>query len=285
MPVLTHASPGPSGIPNPRLSLFAPLRLLHAQSHLIGQLTRREVAGRYRGSHIGMLWSVLNPLLLLGVYTFVFSTVFRMKWGPHPDDTAAFATMVFAGLIVHGFFADCANRAPGLVVAHANYVKKVVFPLEVLPWVSVLAALFHTLINLGVLAAFVGLTGRSIPPTAMLVPLVLLPLLLFTVGATWFLAAIGVYLRDIGQTIGLVTTLLLFMSPVFYPVDAVPARFKPLIEWNFLTPVIEDLRAVAIVGASPDWPRWGLLMLASAAVAAAGLYWFQRSRRGFADVL
>ncbi|MEP7206508.1 MAG: ABC transporter permease [Casimicrobiaceae bacterium] len=276
------AAVGPAA---PRLSLLAPFRLLVTQWHLIAQLTRREIASRYRGSRFGMLWSILNPLLLLGVYTFVFSTVFRMRWGPQGDGTAAFAMMVFAGLVVHGLFAECANRAPGLVVAHANYVKKVVFPLEVLPWVTVLAALFHTGISLLVLVIFIVVSGRAVPITVLTVPLIFLPLVLFTVGATWFLSAVGVYLRDIGQTIGLVTTLLLFMSPVFYPLEAVPPQYRSIIQWNFLTPIISDLRAAALAGNMPDWPRWLGMMLAGALVAAAGLYWFRRSRRGFSDVL
>jgi lipopolysaccharide transport system permease protein len=252
---------------------------------LISQLTRREIAGRYRGSAIGVLWAVLNPLLLLALYTFVFSAIFKMKWGAQIDSQSQFAIVVFAGLIVHGVFADCVNRAPGLVIANANYVKKVVFPLEVLPWVTVLAALFHAGINLIVLLAFILVEIRQIASSVVLVPLILLPLVLFTVGTSWFLASLGVFLRDIGQTIGFVTTLLLFLSPVFYPLSAVPSEYRSIVEWNFLTPMIEQLRAVAVFGRPPDWPQWALLLVTGYAVASGGLYWFQRSRPGFADVV
>ena len=252
---------------------------------LISQLAKREIVGRYRGSMLGILWSLFNPLFLLAVYTFVFGTVFRMKWGAAAENTAQFAIVVFAGMIVHGFFAECAGRAPGLILENANYVKRVVFPLEVLPYVTVLAALFHTGVSVLVLLAFILIETESLHWTVLLLPVVLLPLAILTVGLCWFLASIGVYLRDVGQTIGLVTTLLLFLAPVFYPIQAVPAEYRNLIYLNFLTFIIEQVREVAIYGHVPDW--WGLLLYSMLAVVVAqlGLAWFQRSRQGFADVL
>ena len=264
---------------------YAPVTLLWQHRRLIFQLAKRDVIGRYRGSRMGLLWSVLQPLLLLALYTFVFGTIFNMRWGGPIETSGGFATVLFAGLIIHGFFAECVTRAPGLVLANTNYVKRVVFPLEVLPWVALLGTLFHTAVNCVVLVVFVASATHGVPWTLMLAPLVLLPLVLFTVGATWFLAALGVYLRDVGQTIGLLVTLLLFLSPVFYPLSAVPARYRAVVEWNFLTPAIEQFRAVTIFGGTPEWTQWLLMVVAGWIVAAAGLYWFQRSRRGFADVL
>lgn len=263
----------------------APLKALWRNRRLIEQLAKRDVVGRYRGSMLGILWSLFNPLFLLAVYTFVFSTVFKMKWGQGVENTSQFAIVVFAGLIVHGFFAECAGRAPGLVIGNANYVKRVVFPLEVLPCVTVVAALFHTGVSLLVLFAFILLETGSLPWTVLLTPVVLLPLAILTLGVCWFLAAIGVYLRDVGQTIGLVVTLLLFLSPVFYPVQAVPAEYRDLIYLNFLTFIIEQLREVVIFGRGPDWSGLLLYTVFSFVVAWLGLVWFQRSRRGFADVL
>jgi lipopolysaccharide transport system permease protein len=263
---------------------WAPVAVVYNHWHLATELAKREVAARYRGSVMGLAWSLLQPLLLLGLYTFVFGTIFNMK-AAAGHDQGQFAIIVFAGLIVHGLFAECVTRAPGLVLANANYVKKVVFPLEVLPLAALLAALFHTHVSLLVLALFVVVESHALPVTVLLAPLVLLPLALLTLGLSWFLASVGVYLRDVGQTIGLVTTALLFLSPVFYPASAVPAHLRPLLEWNFLTPVIEAMRAVMILGRAPDWWRWSMLLVVGLLCSIAGLYWFQRSRRGFADVI
>jgi lipopolysaccharide transport system permease protein len=267
------------------MKLRWPVAVLFSDWPLIAQLAKREIAVRYRGSIGGTLWALVNPLLLLALYAFVFSTIFKMKWGAQSESKLQFAIAVFAGLIVHGLFAECVARAPGIVLANANFVKKVVFPLEVLPWVTVLAALFQAGVNLLVLTAFVAFDAHGLGGAVVFLPLVMLPLVLFTVGTCWFLAALGVFLRDIGQTVGFATTLLLFLSPVFYPLGAVPPDFRLLVEWNFLTPIIESLRAVMILGRAPDWGLWLALAVLSYLVAGAGLYWFQRSRPGFADVV
>jgi len=259
--------------------------MLARERRLISQLARREIASRYRGSMLGIAWALLNPLFLLGVYTLVFSAVFKMRWSASVDSTADFAVIIFAGMIIHGFFAECASRAPGLVLANPNYVKKVVFPLETLVWPTVLAALFQLGVSFLVLLAFLAFRTHAIPLTALLAPVVVVPLVLVTLGVCWFVAAIGVYLRDIGQTIGLIVTLLLFLSPVFYPLSAVPADFRPLVQANFLTFIIDQFRAVTIEGAWPDWVGLGLYTAAALVVAWAGLYWFARSRKGFADVM
>ena len=277
----THATP----VVAIRFEPLAPLTALVRHRRLVVELTKRDVVARYRGSRIGLVWTLLQPLLLLGLYTFVFGTIFRMKWGTEAATHADFATLVFAGLIVHGLAAECIGRAPALVLAHANYVKRVVFPLEVLPWVAVLAALFQTLVNLVVLVVFVAFATGALSWTALLAPLVLLPLILLCAGATWFLASLGVFLRDVGQIVGFVATLLLFLSPIFYPITAVPVEFRPIVEWNPLTPTIEQLRAVTVFGTQPDWTRLAALLVAGMVFAALGHYGFQRWRHAFADVL
>lgn len=268
-----------------RTPIHEPLALAWRHRRVIGHLTRRDIAVRYRGSLLGTLWAVLNPLLLLVAYTFVFTTVFRMKWNVGLDNKAQFAIVVFAGMVVHSFFADCAGRAPGLVIANANYVKRVVFPLDVLPWVCVLSALFHTAIGLVVLLAFVLFESGSLPATVVFVPLVMLPLVVLSVGAVWLLAAIGTYLRDLGYVVGLLVMLLLFLSPVFYPLDAVPPEYRDLIAANPLTLIIEQLRATAIFGQAPDWSALVAYTAGAYAFAWFSLYVFRRARRGFADVL
>lgn len=249
-------------------------------------MARREVTGRYKGSVLGLAWSFFNPLLMLGVYTFVFSVIFNSRWvtGAH-ESRVQFALVLFVGMIVHGLFADVLNRAPGLILAHVNYVKKVVFPLEILPLVTMAAALFHSLVSISVLlAAFLVFNGH-IPWTAVFIPLVVLPLVVFTLGLAWVLASLGVFLRDVGQTILIVTTVLMFLAPVFYPVAAVPEGLRSLLLANPLTFIIEQAREVLIWGNSPDWTGLALYTLPATLVAQAGFAWFQRTRKGFADVL
>lgn len=252
---------------------------------LIMTLTKREVIGRYRGSLLGILWSFFNPLFMLVVYTFVFSVVFKARWSVGSDSKTEFALVLFAGMIVFGLFSECVNRAPALVLGNVNYVKKVVFPLEILPLVSLGAATFHLLISVVVWLIFY-LAFFGIPhPTVLLLPVVLLPLALFTLGLSWMLASLGVYLRDVGQVVGVVTTALLFLSPIFYPVTALPAEYHTLLYLNPLTPVIEQTREVLVWGKLPNPGFWAAAMLVGSAVAWIGFAWFQKTRKGFADVL
>ena len=254
---------------------------------LILQMAQREVVGRYRGSVMGLAWSFFHPVFMLTVYTLVFSEIFGMRWGAAPGELnkAQFALILFAGLIVHALFSEILNRAPGLILGNANYVKKVVFPLETLPAISVLAALFHAAVSLVVLQLAFVVLHADWHLTALLVPLVLAPLLVLALGLAWMLASLGVYLRDIGQTMGIVTSVLLFLSPVFYPMSAVPERYQVFILANPLTFIIEQARAVLIWGRMPDWSGLGWYALIALAVAWAGYAWFQKTRKGFADVL
>lgn len=252
---------------------------------LIWQLTRRDVVGRYRGSLLGLLWSLLNPIFMLAVYTFVFSVVFQASWGTASDSKTEFAQVLFAGMIIHSLFAECLNRAPSLIVSNANYVKKVVFPLEILPWVAMGSTLFHAAISLLVLLIFFLGTQHYLHWTVLLLPLLLFPFVLFTMGLSWFLAATGVFLRDVGQTTGIITTALLFLSPVFYPVSALPEAYRPFLFVNPLTFIIEQARGVLLWGTMPDWTGLVVYFIVGFLTAWAGLFWFQKTRKGFADVL
>ncbi|MGB7301351.1 MAG: ABC transporter permease [Burkholderiaceae bacterium] len=252
---------------------------------LIWALIQREVLGRYRGSLVGLLWSFLTPIFMLLVYTFVFSVVFKARWNVGSDSKTEFSLLLFAGLIVYNLFAECINRAPSMVLSNANYVKKVVFPLEILPWVTVGSALFHALVSLIVwLLAYLILFGLPHLST-MYLPIIFLPLILFIMGAAWTLAALGVYLRDVSQFIGIVTTMMLFLSPVFYPASALPEKYRVILYLNPLTPVIEQTRAILYFGEAPDWLVLALSLLVSLLVAWFGFYVFQRTRKGFADVI
>jgi len=254
---------------------------------LILQLIQRDVVGRYNGSIFGLAWSFFNPLLLLTVYALVFTVAFKAQWpgGGEVQGKGYFAIMLFTGMVVHGFFAECLTRSPGVIVGNTSYVKKVVFPIEVLPVVAVGSALFHSLISLSVLLVGVLALRQSLPATALLVPLVLLPLVLLAQGVTWLLAALGVYLRDIAHSTGLLAVVLSFISPVFYPTSTLPEPYSQWIYLNPLTWVMETTRAVLVHGNPPHWGQWLLALSASALACWLGYWSFQKARSGFADVL
>jgi len=265
-------------------SLLALSRSLLRNRNLIVQMTKREVVGRYKGSIMGLAWSFFNPVFMLVVYTFVFSVIFKSRWGSGESQTL-FALVLFVGMIVLGLFSEVLNRSPSLILSNVNYVKKVVFPIEILPVIAMGAALFHTLISLGVLLAAFTLFNGYLHWTVIFIPLVLLPLVIVTLGISWMLAALGVFLRDVGQTIGIITTVLMFLSPVFYPVTAVPEKFRPFIMANPLTFIIEQARDVLIWGHLPNWIGLCIYIFTATLVAWAGYALFQKTRKGFADVL
>lgn len=253
---------------------------------LVWQMAKRDVIGRYRGSTLGVAWSLFHPLLMLAVYTVVFSSIFKARWRvSEAESTTDFAVVLFAGVLVHALFAECVNRAPTLVLDNPNFVKKVVFPLEILPWVSMGSALFHASASLLVLFGGLILGSLGIPPTAVFFPLVLVPLVVLTMGVSWFLAATGVYLRDLGQVVGVASTVLLFLSPVFYASSAIPEQYRWLFRLNPLTFIIEQTRNVLVWGYAPNWMGLLLYLAVSVIVAQLGFLWFQKTRRGFADVL
>ena len=267
-------------------SLKALVNSLWRNRQLIMQMTRREVVGRYKGSSVGLLWSFLNPVFMLIVYTFVFSVVFKARWGVGGEENKSlFALVLFVGMIVHALFAEVLNRAPSLILSNVNYVKKVIFPLEILAVIAIGVALFHAVVSLGVLLAAFLLFNGNLNWTAVFVPFVFLPLVIFTLGLSWILASLGVFLRDVGQTIGIVTTVMMFVSPVFYPVTALPEQFRPWIMANPLTFIIEQAREVLIWGHLPNWAGLAIYTVVATAVAWAGYAWSQKTRKGFADVL
>jgi lipopolysaccharide transport system permease protein len=266
-------------------SLCAMLISLYRNRDLILASVRREVLGRYRGSAMGLLWSFVYPFLMLVVFTFMFSVVFQSRWGSDTESTVAFAMVLFPGLMVFNLFAECLTRAPGLIVSHPNYVKKLVFPLEILPAVSVLSALFHLLASLSVwflaYSFFFGLPHF----TVLLFPFIMIPFIMFTMGLSWGLASLGVYLRDVAQIIGVLTSVLMFLSPIFYPVSAFPEAYRYLLYLNPLSPVIEMTRDVLYWGRIPNIPFLGAYWVATFVIAWLGFAWFQKTRKGFADVL
>jgi lipopolysaccharide transport system permease protein len=227
---------------------------------------------------------------MLLVYTFFFAVVFKSKWGvpavPGAEETKThFATILFAGMIVHSLFAEVLNRAPTLILSNINYVKKVVFPLEILPLISLVSAIFHALISMSVLLAVYLLFNGFLHWTVIFIPLVFLPLIILTIGLAWILASLGVYARDVGQTIGIAMTVMMFLSPVFYPISSLPEFMRPWMLANPLTFIIEQARAVIIWGQIPHFRGLIIYTFLATLVAWLGFLWFQKTRKGFADVL
>ncbi|MGN6650863.1 ABC transporter permease [Trinickia sp.] len=270
---------------NQQLHPLAVLYSLMANRHLIAQFVRREVAGRYKGSFLGLFWSFVTPLLMLSIYTFVFGFVFKSRWRTGSTDHIEFAVVMFVGVLSHNLISECLTRAPMLVVGNPNYVKKVVFPLETLPWIAIGTALFHMLVASVILLIAILFWQGHLPWTVIYAPLIIVPFLVLIAGLVWFLASFGVFMRDLGQVMGIVSSLLMFMAPVFYPLASVPIKLRPLIMLNPLTFVIDQLRTVAIWGGQPDWLGWLIYCAVAYVVASFGLLFFQKTRKGFADVL
>jgi lipopolysaccharide transport system permease protein len=248
-------------------------------------MVRREVSGRYRGSWLGLLWSLLTPILLLAIYTFIFGFVFKVRWGEGRNVDGEFAAVLFCGIILHGFLSEVLTRSPLLIIGNVNFVKKVVFPLEALSWVTVGASLFHFLLALVVLVAFLLLSGSGIALTALALPLLLVPFAFILLGISWFVAALGVYVRDTTHVAGFVATALMFLSPVFYPLSVVPEAYQDLYFLNPLTYVIIEARNSLIFGTWPEPAPLALYWLAALLTCWGGYAWFQKMRSGFADVL
>ena len=252
---------------------------------LLYRLIVREVVGRSRGSFLGLAWSFFHPLLMLAIYTIVFSMIFKTQWGGPDQGTIGFSLVLFVGMILHGFFSECITRAPTLILTNVNYVKKVVFPLEILPPAALGSALFHAGISfLVLLGLFMALHGLP-PLTLLAAPVLMIPFILIALGASWFLASLGVYVRDVGQIATVFSTILLFISPVFYSVDAVPQGMRWVFKINPLAITIEQMRDALLWGRWPDAGGLALYGLASLFVAWLGFAWFQKTRAGFADVV
>jgi len=266
------------------LNPLEPLLVIARHRSLIRQLAVRDIATRYKGSVAGAAWAFITPVLMLLVYTFVFAVVFNARW-PGSETKTDFALVLFCGLIVFTIFSECTNRASTLLQAHANYVKKVRFPLAALLPVTLVTALFHAAVSLLVLVFALLAVRGAIPPTFPLACVVVLPCILFTLGVGWIVAATAVYLKDTVQIVVVATTILMFLSPLFFPPTAVPEEFQVLIALNPLAWMIQDMRAVALLGKLPPLGAWLGSLGSSYLLTWVGYAYFERLRRGFADVL
>lgn len=279
-----------SAAPVPILSHFNPVRLvrsLWSNRALALALARREIEQRYKAHRLGILWVLVNPLVLLAVYTFVFGVVFQTKLTQRADEKlGVYALAVFAGLITFNVFRDVAARAPGIIVGNRNFVTKVVFPLEVLAVVEVLAALFNFCVGMLVWLAGYLAIAREIPSWhALLVPLLMLPVCLAGLGVSWILSSLGAFLRDLANIVELAITVLFFITPIFYSFDRIPARFRDWLQFNPMVHVIQGVRGALLDHTTPDWLWFGWALAGSSLLALCGYAFFMKSKRAFADVL
>lgn len=259
-----------------------PSHKLLAHRYLLGQLIKRDVLLRYRGAMFGVAWIFLSPLLMLAIFAFVFGHIFQARWPQQPDGMP-FWLMLYAGLIVFNLFAETVGRAPGTVRGYPSYVKKIVFPVQILPLVQLGAGLVHAAFNLAILAVALAWFDQ-LHASLLLFPLLVVPILLLGTGLAWFLAAWGVFIKDMTQIVPLFVQMLLFLSPVFYPASAVPTFLRPVYELNPLGAVIEAVRA-AMLGLPVPWLAWSAALGFGALVAGFGYAFFRHARDEFADAL
>lgn len=268
------------------LDPIAGIRAVVSNRFLVSQLTRREVESQFRGTILGWLWLFARPLLQLSVYTFVFGVLWRRDGDNEP--LGACAIQLFCGLCIYRFFSQVLSRACNSVAGKSAYVRQFVFPLEILPWVQTLSAGILTCPAFALLIGGILLVYGHVPPTALVFPVWLLPLFLFAAGFAWFVASLGVYLRDLKQLMPVLMQMLFFVSPVFWQFSFLTGRKAQLIPYLRLNPlatIIEESRKLLIFGEMTDWRLWGLSLLAGAVIFHLGFVWFQKTRKGFADVV
>ena len=267
------------------LDPLSPYIALKRHFTLIVQMAKRDVASRYRGSFMGLFWSFFNPLLMLAIYTFVFGVIFKARWNVHVTSHIAFAIILFAGLNVSMMFTECANRASTLIVDNTNFVKKVVFPLETLSWSVLGAALFHLLIATIALLAIELIATHHLPWTVVLFPIVIAVFLPFMAGTIWLLASLGVFFRDLKQAIAIVTTAMMFLAPIMYPMSMIPGQYRIFLYLNPLTVIAMASQNVLFLGELPRWDHLALYFVVSCLFAWLAFAWFEKTRKGFADVV
>lgn len=263
------------------------LRSVNTNQSLILKLVKMDIASRYTGSVLGFGWLFFQPILMLTIYTFVFSFVFNARWDHTVEQSRSeFALILFAGLIIHGFLAEILNRSPNIILTNVNYVKKVVFPIEILSVVNILSTTVTTTFSIMILVIGNIIFNQSIYITVLLIPIVLFPFCFLMLGMSWILASLGVYVRDIAQFTGILTTMLLFLSPIFYPLSTLPEQLQwAMLFLNPLTFIVEETRAILLFDKSVNWLGLLLYTTISLIFMKVGFEFFQKTRRGFSDVL
>lgn len=267
-----------------RRAVWAPLWELPQHVDLIRSLVRRELAARYRGSVLGLVWAVLTPAVMIAIYTFIFAKFFGARFGAR-GTTWDYALYLFCGLLPWTAFQESVQGAASVIITHANLVKRVVFPLEALPVALTLTAIITQLFGTFVLLVATLVIRRELHPTLLWLPVLLLPQLCATLGAAWLVASLGVFLRDTGQAITLVLIAWMYLTPIIYPETIIPEHYRRYINANPFTPLVRSYRRILIEGAPPDWAGLAYFTLFALIIFIFGYWWFAKTRRNFADVI
>jgi len=267
-----------------RRLVWRPLWELAGRVELIRSLVRRELAARYRGSALGFLWAMLTPAVMISIYTFIFAGIFGARFGER-GTAWDYALYLFCALLPWTAFQDSLQSAANVIVAHANLVKRVVFPLEALPVAQVLAALTTQMLGTIVLLAATLVIQRELHPTLLWLPALILPQLVLMLGAAWLVASLGVFLRDTAQVVSLLLVAWMFLTPIIYPEQIVPPRYQPFISANPFTPLVRNYRRIILEGVQPDWAGLAYFTMFAVAVFFFGYWWFAKTRKNFADVI
>jgi lipopolysaccharide transport system permease protein len=260
---------------------------IRQMSRIIFQMSSRAIQERYRGSILGVLWTILTPIFMLAVYTFIFTKVFTVRWGQDVSDvgTLQFSALLFVGLSLYSFLNEVVLQGGSIIIANSNYVKKVVFPLTTLPVILTISALFQLTVSLFVLIAFQGFISQKLELTIFIAPLILLPFIFLVLGVSWIVASLGTFIRDLNQILTPIITALLFLGPILYPIESLPEQIHFFLYLSPLTVPVEQLREVIIWGNHPNWSHLCLYTLASVGTFFLGNIWFRKTQKGFADVL
>ncbi|MGE7950641.1 ABC transporter permease [Lysinibacillus xylanilyticus] len=263
------------------------LNLIREHRNLIKQLTKRDFELKYKGSFLGGIWSFITPLIMLAVYTFIFSVVFNARWGiEQSDNKFEFAMIIFSGLIIYNIFNETVSKSTTIILSNVNYVKKVIFPLDILPLTTLLSSLINAFFNIVVLAVGIAIFVPDWNFMWIFISLIyLIPISLFSLGFAYVVASIGVYIRDLAYTVGVLLNILFYVTPIFYPISLVPEFMHPIMNLNPLTYVIEGYRDAVFAGKFPDWGSFLVFTLSGYVFMLLSIWLFRKLKRGFADVI
>ncbi|ENO8808637.1 sugar ABC transporter permease [Photobacterium damselae] len=267
-------------------SLYNELKIININKELVKQSIKRDFFSRYQGSLFGVIWAFLMPLFLLAVYTFVFSVIFKAKWGVGEGQSKLdFALILFIGMIIYNFFAEVLTRSPGVIIGNVNFVKKVVYPLETIPLMVVGTAFLNMVISFIVWELAFLFIKQSINYTFIYIPILIIPLVFMMLGLSLFLSSLGTYIRDISQIAGVLVTVFMFLSPIFFSIDTVPHQFRIFMQINPLTFFIEEARNILFFEQKPDFTYLLIYYPISIVALKLGFIFFQKTRSGFSDVI
>jgi lipopolysaccharide transport system permease protein len=267
-----------------RRGVWRPLWQLPRRFDLIISLSRRELAARYRGSALGLIWAILTPVVMIAIFTIIFAGIFKAKFGVNSSQWD-YALYLFCGLLPWNAFQETLQLSANTIVSHANLVKRVVFPLETLPVSLALAAIANQLFGTAALILAVLILRHETNPTILFLPVLLIPQLIATLGAAWLLASLGVFVRDIVQGVTLLLMAWMYLTPIIYPESLVPDRYRTVINLNPFTALVRNYRRIILEGSTPDWRGLAYFGIFASVVFVFGYWWFARTRKNFADVI